>query len=144
MTRINLGISPKNLCDQHLIAEHREIKRIPNVMLSGKFSWTGIPSSFTLGTGHVKFFYNKLDLLTLRYSKIYTECLRRNFNITYYMDTFNLAFEKYGYRSVNYIVTQFDIEKITKRLEEKLLKMKSIRYYSKNISSIEACEILKH
>ena len=30
MTRINVGILPKELSNKHLIAEHREIKRIPN------------------------------------------------------------------------------------------------------------------
>jgi hypothetical protein len=30
MTRINTGIPPKELTDKHLLAEHREIKRIPN------------------------------------------------------------------------------------------------------------------
>ena len=30
MTRINCGIPPEELSDKHLLAEHREIKRIPN------------------------------------------------------------------------------------------------------------------
>ena len=30
MTRINVGIPPAELTGKHLIAEHREIKRIPN------------------------------------------------------------------------------------------------------------------
>ena len=32
MTRINAGIPPKKLTNRHLLAEHREIKRIPNVI----------------------------------------------------------------------------------------------------------------
>jgi hypothetical protein len=30
MTRINVGVHPSELSTKHLIAEHREIKRIPN------------------------------------------------------------------------------------------------------------------
>lgn len=37
MTRINL-IPPEELCDQHLLAEHRELTRIPNAVARGKFS----------------------------------------------------------------------------------------------------------
>ena len=37
MTRINL-INVEELTDQHLLAEHREIKRIPNVISKGKYS----------------------------------------------------------------------------------------------------------
>ena len=60
MTRINCGIPPCELTDKHLMAEHREIKRIPNCIKKGRYSMTGQPEVFTLGKGHVKFFYNKL------------------------------------------------------------------------------------
>ena len=36
MTRINAGIPVEKLSDQHLLAEHREIKRIPNTKFTGK------------------------------------------------------------------------------------------------------------
>ena len=63
MTRINVGILPSELTDKHLLAEHREIKRIPNCIVKGKYNMNGIPDKFKLGTGHVKFFYNKLFYL---------------------------------------------------------------------------------
>ena len=31
MTRINVSINVKALTDEHLLAEHREIKRLPNI-----------------------------------------------------------------------------------------------------------------
>lgn len=37
MTRINI-VPVEKLYDQHLLAEHREIKRIPNVIKQGKYS----------------------------------------------------------------------------------------------------------
>lgn len=37
MTRINL-IAPAELCDQHLLAEHRELTRIPNAVAKGNLA----------------------------------------------------------------------------------------------------------
>jgi hypothetical protein len=84
MTRINVGILPEELPNQLLIAEHREIKRIPNVVKSGRFSLARQPKAFTLGTGHVSFFYSRLLFLKNRYLSIRDECLRRGFNIQDY------------------------------------------------------------
>ena len=75
MTRINVGIHPSELPIKMLIAEHREIKRIPNCIKSGRYSLTDIPANFTLGQGHVKFFYNKLAYLRKRYEMIYKTCV---------------------------------------------------------------------
>ena len=85
MTRINVGISPVELNNQHLIAEHREIKRIPNCIAKGKYNMNGIPDKFKLGTGHVKFFYNKLLYLKNRYISLYNECIKRGFNVQNYI-----------------------------------------------------------
>ena len=81
MTRINVGIPPAELVNKHLLAEHREIKRIPNCVAKGKYNMDGIPERFKLGKGHVKFFYNKLLYLKKRYIRIYEECIKRGFNI---------------------------------------------------------------
>ena len=88
MTRINVGILPAELPSKLLLAEHREIKRIPNNVRLGKVNFKDIPSKFTLGTGHVKFFYNKLGYLKDRYEKIYDECIARGFNIQSYHESF--------------------------------------------------------
>ncbi len=82
MTRINL-IPPSELCDQHLLAEFRELTRIPNAVAKGKYSLVGIPDDYKLGTGHVRFFFNKLMFLKKRYQDLYEECKARNFNVTY-------------------------------------------------------------
>lgn len=88
MTRINAFIPVAELSDKHLLAEHREIKRIPNMVNSGKAKIENIPSKFTLGKGHVKFFYNKLLWLFNRYQQIRDECYKRGFNITDYSEAF--------------------------------------------------------
>lgn len=56
MTRINSAINVELLTDEHLLAEHREIKRLPGLykqrMISGK-RFNDIPIDFTLGKGHI-------------------------------------------------------------------------------------------
>ena len=43
-----------------------------------------IPTQFTLGKGHVAFFYNKMLYLKNRYELLYQECLRRGYKVQYY------------------------------------------------------------
>jgi deoxyribonuclease (pyrimidine dimer) len=122
MTRINCGIDPKTLSDKHLLAEHREIKRIPNAIRKGKFNLKNQPKTFKLGTGHVKFFYDKLLYLKKRYDSLYQECKHRKFNVTYYGSAWCYA---PGLGSPlepmmnDYIPTQYDIDIIQARLDEK-------------------------
>lgn len=89
MTRINAGYPVKQLTGKHLMAEHREIKRIPNTIKSGKAVIKNIPNQFTLGTGHVKFFYDKLLYLKNRYEELYSEAISRGYKPTYYGDCWN-------------------------------------------------------
>ena len=120
MTRINVGIPPKDLCRQHLLAEARESKRVPNVIRSGRFNMNGQPSQFTLGSGHVKFFYDKLLYLKNRYEELYNECLNRGYNVTYFGSAWNDIPSKY---MNDYIPKPRDIEIIKERIAEKLKTM---------------------
>ncbi len=85
MTRINL-VDPKELSDQHLIAEYREIfmvgSSLQRSMKSKSWSKTikNIPKDFTLNKGHVTFFYNKGKYLDKRYTKLINEMKRRGMN----------------------------------------------------------------
>lgn len=121
MTRINVGIPPKQLTRQHLIAEHREIKRIPNSIAGGRYSLEGVPPFFKLGTGHVKFFYNKLLYLKRRYEAIYEECLRRGYNVSYYGDCWNNVPQEL---MNDYIPTEQDAAIVRERINERLTKTK--------------------
>lgn len=78
MTRINC-VPVQELCDQHLIAEYRELPRV----FSLSKQCAGIPSSYRMGTGHVKFFYDKLMYLYKRQKNIVQEMLDRGFNPTH-------------------------------------------------------------
>ena len=92
MTRINL-VPPHELTDQHLFAEFREIKMIPKSLarsvIAAKRKWgdqweekllDSVPKEFTLGKGHVTFFYNKYAYLWYRYSQIRSELAKRGIN----------------------------------------------------------------
>ena len=117
MTRINVGIDPEDLHPKHLIAEHREIKRIPNSVRTGRAVIKNLPTHFTLGTGHVKFFYNKLGYLLDRYKKIHVECLRRGFQVQNYESAWrDIPPELMG----DYHPTEADIRLIQQRIKEKL------------------------
>ena len=82
MTRINL-VPPAELCDQHLLAEHRELTRIPNAVAKGKFHLQGQPADYKLGSGHVRFFFDKLAFLLRRYDALHAECRARGFKVQY-------------------------------------------------------------
>jgi len=92
MTRINAGIRARLLTDEHLLAEHREIKRIPSLfkkrLESSKFD--DIPKVFSLGSGHVKFFLDKGDYTCGRYEELRYECINRNFTVTDYFDNWKI------------------------------------------------------
>lgn len=117
MTRINVAIPPKQLNNKHLIAEHREIKRVPNLITRGRFNLKSIPPEFTLGKGHVAFFYDKLLYLKNRYEDLYQECKNRGFNITYY----GSAWDEVPSQFMNdYSPTERDEQIIRQRIKEKL------------------------
>jgi hypothetical protein len=117
MTRINVGISPKQLTNKHLIAEHRELKRIPNVVAKGRCNLKNIPPMFTLGKGHVSFFYDKLGYLKDRYRDLYDECIARGFNVQNYEASWSgIPSELMN----GYIPTENDVRIITERIADRL------------------------
>lgn len=85
MTRINL-LNPRELYDQHLMAEYREIFMIPAALKRSLKSKRGfkpedIPPEFMLGRGHVKFFYDKGKYLDERYEALKKELKRRGYKL---------------------------------------------------------------
>lgn len=135
MTRINAGIPVEVLSDQHLLAEHREIKRIPNT----KFH--SLPSKqFTLGKGHVLFFIDKHNYTLERYKNIHQECLRRNFNVTDYSECWN----KPNINNKPYIPSSNDRNLVIDRIISNVTTSKQIpRYCGEIISKEEYIQKLK-
>lgn len=126
MTRISATIMPEELCDQMLIAEHREIVRIPNCIKSGKAKLEDIPEDFRLGSGHVKFFYNKIAYLYMRYNRLRVECLMRGFNVQDYSDAFKGIPEHLFNNWIPNIPKVRPL--LVKRINDRLSGMKVIRY----------------
>jgi hypothetical protein len=120
MTRINCGIEPQELNKQHLFAEYREMKRIPNCIIKGRFNMDNIPEVFTLGKGHVKFFYNKLLYLRNRNLLLYDECIEKKINITDYRPIYDEAIAKFPHLANDYIPTDRDRNIVRERIKERL------------------------
>jgi deoxyribonuclease (pyrimidine dimer) len=87
MTRINV-IPPSELTREHLIAEYREIMRLPNnlkksLSRSIPFDMKEIPPEYVLGKGHVKFFYNKMLFLQTRFESLVNEMTVRGYTANF-------------------------------------------------------------
>ena len=121
MTRINL-VPPEELCDQHLLAELRELPRIPNAVLKGRYSLEGQPKEYTMGKGHVKFFYDKLFFLFERYNELYYEATCRGFMVVYRFPDMDLPLQEmhdlYNYYTPTPEALAINRARIAERLEE--------------------------
>lgn len=87
MTRINV-VPVDELTDKHLVAEYRELPRIfalvKNRQDKGETSATlNNPNAYTLGKGHVLFFYDKLYYLIDRYQELCNEMRTRGFTVNF-------------------------------------------------------------
>jgi hypothetical protein len=84
MTRINC-VPPQELHDKHLAAEYYELPRVFGLVR--KALEKGVdpreveaPQQYTLGTGHVKFFYTRLGYCLKRQAQIVAELKKRKRN----------------------------------------------------------------
>ena len=123
MTRINI-IPPKELYDQHLIAEYREITMVPAALQRTLKSKHGlihfkIPKTYTLNKGHVYFFYDKGLYLYNRYNEIIIEMKKRGFQ-----PNINRLFPKQIFIDNNlyndWLPSKDDMRIIRKRIDQKL------------------------
>jgi len=129
MTRVNAGIPVSQLPDKILLAEHREIKRLPNHLLKHGFSASKIkevPKVFKLGKGHVYFFLWKGAYTQGRYIELHLECLIRGFNVQDYLSNWEI-YNKFPLMFNDYFPTNAAIKELKARFKErgyKLLKPK--------------------
>lgn len=127
MTRINAGISPKQLVDQHLLAEYRELPRIFTTAKNCK----NIPESFT--------FYS-------RWNDIMCELNKRGFNLNCDFRRHVLQNYKFGIHNVTQdacIIWEMDVQLVRERIIERLKGMENIRYKRQVISKQKAISLLK-
>ena len=134
MTRINANVPPSRLVDQHLLAEYREIVRIPNAVNKDyNKALTAIesaPKTYKLGTGHVTFHYNKLKYLHLRFLSLKEELKIRGFANNMGDDMFtNSPPDLYNDADLSYAN-----EIVIPRIIERITGMKRITFNSKPIT----------
>lgn len=81
MTRINV-LPPEELHNVHLVAEYKEIVRVFALARKSQHELhkKKIPNEYTLGAGHVLFFYDKLKYISSRYDSLCKEMINRGFN----------------------------------------------------------------
>lgn len=146
MTRINSAIPVEHLTDEHLLAEHREIKRLPALFAKTDKATLHkrIPKEFCLGTGHVKFFFNKMSFIFNRYLALYHECKKRGFDIQYYGDNWfdsqkTLMPYWHGY-SPTRKEKKLLIERIADRITES--SKDCFHYYGKPITKQQAINLI--
>ncbi len=78
MTRLNT-VEPSKLTDPHLLGELHELPRLFKLARPGVLA----PPRYTMGTGHVLFFYAKTAWASRRHAALIAECLDRGFKPTY-------------------------------------------------------------
>lgn len=89
MTRINV-IAPEELNNKMLMGEIHEITRVYGLVRKAqerkinKYNFKDKikqPQAYTMGTGHVYWFYDKLGFITKRYYELNDEAKRRGYNV---------------------------------------------------------------
>jgi deoxyribonuclease (pyrimidine dimer) len=139
MTRINV-VAPQYLADNHLMAEYRELPMIVGSLRRTLKSPKGIgkiPKDYTLGKGHVTFFYDKGAFLHRRYNDIVTELVNRDYKLNEArvaeFDTFicNGLFNDWVPNGDDLIV---NIDRIHQRI---LMKPHWYRYYGVSLTNLD-------
>ena len=90
MTRVNV-VPASMLTDQHLLAELRELPRCITYIEQcvAKNKVPKVPEEYTLGTGHIKFFYDKARFLHARQKHLVTEWNLRGFFFNFSLAAWN-------------------------------------------------------
>lgn len=135
-----------DLTDQHLFAEWREIKHVPAALkrrlINHDVSSTlkAIPAFFTLNTGHVTFFYDKMAFLSARYDALTEELQKRAYSLntedcsgfSKWLDGIPQEFKQKAYTPCNEAV-QISRDRIDLRISE---KPSFYRYYGKPLEGL--------
>lgn len=83
MTRVNV-IPVEELVREHLQGEYKEITRIFTLAKKAQFAYLRgkypIPSAYTMGEGHMKFFVPRLKYIADRYKSLVAEMRRRGYH----------------------------------------------------------------
>lgn len=140
MTRINL-IDPQELTDQHLMREYQELPRIlgnvRRAVAAGKHPKNfKIPSQYVLGTGHMTFFYDKLQFLRDRQKTLIAELIKRKYKISF-TDGLDLSEFKDEWLG-NYQPDSKAVALSRERIKEKIdMKRDWYKYYGQSFNEVD-------
>ena len=125
MTRINAGIPVKSLSHKHLLAEHREIKRVCKLLNDriAKNNFDGIPGNFHEMVGdrivfRTLFWLDKGEYTLTRYYQILQECRDRKFKVIDFSRNWSVYDRKPEFFK-DYVPTSNQIEMIQQRINER-------------------------
>lgn len=145
MTRVNFGVPVRCLTDEHLLAEHREIKRIPGVYLTALRSGSidKVPKKFCLGRGHVLFFVDKPGYTWRRYRQIHRECLRRGFDVQSYASNWDCYSEEMFAKTIRANID--DKAMLVTRISERIKSSpkRVFHYYGESLSKRDAVRLVR-
>ncbi len=81
MTRINV-VPPQTLTRQHLQGEYKEITRVFTLARNAyaRSARINAPTAYTLGKGHVLFFYKRIGYIAKRYTALVAEMRARGYH----------------------------------------------------------------
>ena len=119
--RCNVGVDPKYLTDQWLIAEYRELPMVVgSLRVNGWKIKSEVPSIFNLGKGHINFLKSRLMYINNRHDAVKEEMHKRGFKC----DVLRISMPDVAGYWNDWIPTMEDSIKIRVRLHEKILKNK--------------------
>ena len=142
MTRINSNLDPSILLDQHLMAEYRELPMVFGSLKrslktrSVKDILSGIPNKFTLNSGHVSFFYDKLRFLERRYDKLVLQLKCRGYSLDSERNRYNLEDFPTEFHNDWDSTPEDDLVVITRIKEKFYMKPDWYRYFGDPIDPI--------
>ena len=152
MARVNSGIQPVFLSDQHLIAESVEITMIVGALKKDKWFIKGsVPDKFCLGKGHINFFKPKILYLKDRLTEVNLEMKNRGFKSSTFINLLEVEFPQgniFGkaYWEPSFQDTCLVRQRIIERLKSPMKAKEGFhKYYGKPIEDMNKfCENLKN
>lgn len=139
--RLNIGVLPKNLTDEQLFAESRELKFLPSYYKRfGKKSIDKVPEKFGLGKGYILFFAFKPTYSLERYKEVFQECINRGIRVKDESWRWNVYDFTDSYKEEGW-ERDIILERIQKKIENS--PKEYFHYYHKRVSKEEAIKILR-
>jgi hypothetical protein len=122
MARVNVGLNPRVLSDQHLVAESVEITMITGGLRKHNYVIKGdVPNKYPLGKGHINFFKPRLKYLEKRLAEVNKEMIRRGFKPGTHIDLEEFPKQYHG----DWTPTIADTMVLRMRVADRLLNPKN-------------------